>query len=164
VPARQRRARSVQRIDCAAQLTLEKRGGVRTAYLDAALFGLWTVTWGHSVARRPAEETAEDVSILPAIVAAARRIVRPTADTSADTWRFWQTLRMPGEHKQERIEGDSTRHTAGSRRDLDDSARSRPRDEDADATAQHLREIGGPKGPEPTRFGDWERAGRCVDF
>ena len=27
-----------------------------------------------------------------------------------------------------------------------------------------LREIGGPKGIEPTRFGDWERAGRCIDF
>lgn len=26
------------------------------------------------------------------------------------------------------------------------------------------REIGGPKGPEPTRFGDWERNGRCTDF
>ena len=25
-------------------------------------------------------------------------------------------------------------------------------------------EIGGPKGPEPTRYGDWERKGRCVDF
>jgi hypothetical protein len=25
-------------------------------------------------------------------------------------------------------------------------------------------EIGGPKGPEPTRYGDWERGGRCVDF
>ena len=25
-------------------------------------------------------------------------------------------------------------------------------------------EFGGPKGPEPTRYGDWERAGRCVDF
>lgn len=25
-------------------------------------------------------------------------------------------------------------------------------------------ELGGPKGPEPTRFGDWERDGRCVDF
>lgn len=25
-------------------------------------------------------------------------------------------------------------------------------------------EIGGPSGPEPTRFGDWERKGRCVDF
>jgi len=26
------------------------------------------------------------------------------------------------------------------------------------------REIGGPEGPEPTRFGDWERKGICVDF
>lgn len=26
------------------------------------------------------------------------------------------------------------------------------------------REIGGRNGPEPTRFGDWEKAGRCIDF
>ncbi|MBV8782830.1 MAG: DUF1674 domain-containing protein [Gammaproteobacteria bacterium] len=26
------------------------------------------------------------------------------------------------------------------------------------------REIGGPSGPEPTRFGDWEKHGRCIDF
>ena len=26
------------------------------------------------------------------------------------------------------------------------------------------REIGGPSGPEPTRYGDWERNGICVDF
>ena len=25
-------------------------------------------------------------------------------------------------------------------------------------------EIGGRNGPEPTRFGDWEKAGRCIDF
>ena len=25
-------------------------------------------------------------------------------------------------------------------------------------------EVGGPKGPEPTRFGDWERKGRVIDF
>ena len=25
-------------------------------------------------------------------------------------------------------------------------------------------EIGGPKGPEPTRYGDWERKGRVIDF
>lgn len=25
-------------------------------------------------------------------------------------------------------------------------------------------EINGPRGPEPTRFGDWERSGRCFDF
>jgi len=26
------------------------------------------------------------------------------------------------------------------------------------------REIDGPQGPEPTRYGDWERKGRCIDF
>lgn len=26
------------------------------------------------------------------------------------------------------------------------------------------REVGGPEGPEPTRYGDWEKKGRCVDF
>lgn len=25
-------------------------------------------------------------------------------------------------------------------------------------------EIGGRKGPEPTRYGDWENGGKCVDF
>jgi len=32
-------------------------------------------------------------------------------------------------------------------------ARTRPR-----------KEIGGQTGPEPTRYGDWERNGRCTDF
>ncbi|WP_292574469.1 succinate dehydrogenase assembly factor 4, partial [Methylomonas sp.] len=32
-------------------------------------------------------------------------------------------------------------------------------------TEQHeVAEVNGPKGPEPTRYGDWERKGRCVDF
>jgi len=26
------------------------------------------------------------------------------------------------------------------------------------------RELGGRAGPEPTRFGDWEKNGRCIDF
>ena len=26
------------------------------------------------------------------------------------------------------------------------------------------KEIGGPKGLEPTRYGDWEKNGRCIDF
>ena len=26
------------------------------------------------------------------------------------------------------------------------------------------RELGGPAGLEPTRYGDWERKGRCIDF
>lgn len=27
-----------------------------------------------------------------------------------------------------------------------------------------VEEIGGPEGLEPTRYGDWERKGRCIDF
>jgi hypothetical protein len=34
----------------------------------------------------------------------------------------------------------------------------------ADALQKRPREIGGPKGPEPTRYGDWEVGGRCTDF
>ena len=26
------------------------------------------------------------------------------------------------------------------------------------------KETGGPKGLEPTRYGDWEKGGRCIDF
>jgi len=26
------------------------------------------------------------------------------------------------------------------------------------------REIGGRDGPDPTRYGDWEKGGRCIDF
>lgn len=37
-------------------------------------------------------------------------------------------------------------------------------DADKPADPDKTKEIGGPKGPEPTRFGDWERNGRCVDF
>jgi hypothetical protein len=31
-------------------------------------------------------------------------------------------------------------------------------------TPEPPKEIGGPKGPEPTRYGDWEKNGRCIDF
>ena len=26
------------------------------------------------------------------------------------------------------------------------------------------KEIGGREGPDPTRYGDWEKAGRCIDL
>ncbi|CAG9838954.1 unnamed protein product [Diabrotica balteata] len=31
-------------------------------------------------------------------------------------------------------------------------------------TNPHTGEVGGPRGPEPTRYGDWERKGRVSDF
>ena len=35
---------------------------------------------------------------------------------------------------------------------------------DANDIPRMPKETGGPKGPEPTRYGDWERKGRCIDF
>ena len=55
--------------------------------------------------------------------------------------------------------------------DMDDAGK--PDDTDPDAAepvpgeavpGERPVEIGGPKGPEPTRYGDWERKGRCYDF
>jgi hypothetical protein len=41
-------------------------------------------------------------------------------------------------------------------------------DDTADARHGQLqelpREVGGREGPEPTRYGDWEKNGRCIDF
>jgi len=41
---------------------------------------------------------------------------------------------------------------------------SEPAAADAAPRSPRAREIGGPAGPEPTRFGDWEKNGRCIDF
>ncbi len=34
----------------------------------------------------------------------------------------------------------------------------------ARARGETIAETGGPEGLEPTRYGDWEKAGRCIDF
>ncbi|MCR9221644.1 MAG: DUF1674 domain-containing protein [Alphaproteobacteria bacterium] len=35
---------------------------------------------------------------------------------------------------------------------------------EAEASGEKPAESGGPQGLEPTRYGDWEKAGRCYDF
>jgi hypothetical protein len=59
---------------------------------------------------------------------------------------------------------------------MSDSAKTpKPKQPDSDATADkdapkpaerapRVPEIGGRGGPDPTRYGDWEINGRCVDF
>lgn len=55
-------------------------------------------------------------------------------------------------------------------RSADDTARTTDKpdrrgvDPNAGETPRRPREIGGPKEPEPTRYGDWEIGGRCIDF
>ncbi|CAH2238470.1 succinate dehydrogenase assembly factor 4, mitochondrial-like [Pararge aegeria] len=53
--------------------------------------------------------------------------------------------------------------------DLGEQADIRPPKEDPlpqwpNDTNPHTGEVGGPRGPEPTRYGDWERKGRVTDF
>lgn len=36
--------------------------------------------------------------------------------------------------------------------------------EDTPKAAPLAKEHGGRDGPEPTRYGDWEKNGRCIDF
>jgi hypothetical protein len=53
--------------------------------------------------------------------------------------------------------------TPAARRALEE-AEARRQAEAAAAEAAAAAEQGGPRGPEPTRFGDWERKGIAVDF
>jgi len=50
--------------------------------------------------------------------------------------------------------------TAAARRALEEAAARRAAEHEPHLPAEE----GGPKGPEPTRFGDWERKGVAVDF
>lgn len=49
------------------------------------------------------------------------------------------------------------------RRDSDQPKKSDAEREKSDPSRRPT-EIGGPKGLEPTRYGDWEKNGRCIDF
>ncbi|XP_023532848.1 succinate dehydrogenase assembly factor 4, mitochondrial [Cucurbita pepo subsp. pepo] len=64
---------------------------------------------------------------------------------------------VPGEEQREAGKGSlpDQHEAAGDDRDSED--------EGADVN-KATGEVGGPKGPEPTRYGDWERNGRCYDF
>jgi len=37
-------------------------------------------------------------------------------------------------------------------------------DAEKQATAEKPKEVGGREGLDPTRYNDWEKAGRCIDF
>ena len=45
-----------------------------------------------------------------------------------------------------------------------DSEKAQSAGPDTRASEAAPREVNGPKGPEPTRYGDWEQKGRCSDF
>ncbi|MEM9443229.1 MAG: succinate dehydrogenase assembly factor 4 [Pseudomonadota bacterium] len=58
--------------------------------------------------------------------------------------------------------GTDTRKT--SEPTSDDKPTATPNEQKPTSKPTDVKEIGGPKGPEPTRYGDWEKGGRCSDF
>ena len=48
--------------------------------------------------------------------------------------------------------------------ELVDSKSDSKQDDTPSEVADRPREIGGRGGLDPTRYGDWEKAGRCIDF
>jgi hypothetical protein len=61
---------------------------------------------------------------------------------------------------------DTERTTDDAVHDVTESPASTDVERPADEPADHARsrEIGGRKGPDPVRYGDWEKNGRCIDF
>jgi hypothetical protein len=57
---------------------------------------------------------------------------------------------------------DTSKNPAGNESDADSGAHSGSEAEQTETTRE--KEIGGRGGLDPTRYGDWEKAGRCIDF
>ena len=47
---------------------------------------------------------------------------------------------------------------------MDDISDNEPEQQSPKPAAESPKEIGGRAGPDPTRYGDWEKNGRCIDF
>lgn len=100
---------------------------------------------------------------------------REDAETAKEATRHAERTENPAESG---APGGTAREAAATERDVSDKpkedpsrtkAEKPPRQEadhsgNGESKGDAPEEIGGPKGPEPTRFGDWERGGRCSDF
>lgn len=46
----------------------------------------------------------------------------------------------------------------------EDTEKDSVNDAEKEGEPEQPKETGGREGPDPTRYGDWEKAGRCIDF
>ncbi len=65
--------------------------------------------------------------------------------------RLWHTSGMNPDDTQDKVASEEAKS--------DDKS-----DDNAPKVEERKKEIGGRKGLDPTRYGDWEKAGRCIDF
>jgi len=70
---------------------------------------------------------------------------------------LWHNSTMPGANTNSRTSSKSTDK-------FDEHVEPDGASLKSASEAVRPREIGGRIGPDPTRFGDWEKNGRCIDF
>jgi hypothetical protein len=70
--------------------------------------------------------------------------------TAASGW-LWHTLAMSCEQPDKNVEKEDSKVESAS-------------DDTAPPENVPAKEVGGRGGLDPTRYGDWEKAGRCIDF
>lgn len=98
----------------------------------------------------------------------SRSMMEPTKQLGLLTSRFISSTSHKlheTHHHDKQISGDGEKIVDEKANDSDDEI-DEEEDDDGDSLDinKETGEIGGPKGPEPTRFGDWEKNGRCSDF
>ncbi|WP_435103783.1 DUF1674 domain-containing protein [Arhodomonas sp. AD133] len=71
---------------------------------------------------------------------------------------------MSDEHERTPVDPADHRSESETTADETQSTGGTPEAVNWDEPETWPREIGGQRGPEPTRYGDWERNGRCSDF
>ena len=78
----------------------------------------------------------------------------------------WGALKSVSSLKitQKRNHSNSTDKESDKASEKHRDAEKEPLPEWPEGVNPHTGEKGGPKGPEPTRYGDWERKGRVTDF
>eukprot|EP00040_Diaphanoeca_grandis_P021039 m.111993 g.111993 ORF g.111993 m.111993 type:complete len:106 (-) comp28157_c3_seq1:61-378(-) len=88
---------------------------------------------------------------------------------------FVKTIQLASVRAQQSVRCMSSESDSDGLRGKGDGILNEPTDAGAESLTEFIEvdgqrvnrktgEIGGPKGPEPTRYGDWEQKGRCSDF
>eukprot|EP00963_Diacronema_lutheri_P007437 scaffold649_cov347-Pavlova_lutheri.AAC.76 len=109
--------------------------------------------------------------------ATSTAMLRLAARTHAASFCRGWVRTSSGAGKEEHVEGSGKDMTPGLERlaresvvqDLQSVGRqvneaSEDEEDEFEVPNPDTGELFGPKGPEPTRYGDWERGGRCSDF
>lgn len=75
-----------------------------------------------------------------------------------------QTKERKTMNNQSTIPKDNQANKQKNDEEMRQAVSSIPSSATAPISGDKAKEVGGPQGLEPTRYGDWERKGRCVDF